>query len=81
MYCAIRPILLALMILILPGQISAAKSHIAELKAVSGQVWLIVPPSKTEVLSSLGYPSLLTFQATILKRSYHVGDGYIDDLL
>ncbi len=55
MYCAIRPILLALVILSLPGQISAAKTHIAELKAVSGQVWLIVPPSKTEIPAKVPY--------------------------
>ena len=49
MSSAIRLILLALVVSTLPGQASAADKSIAQLKAVSGQVWLIVPPSKQEV--------------------------------
>ena len=49
MFSAIRLILLALVVSTLPGQASAADKSIAKLKAVSGQVWLIVPPSKQEV--------------------------------
>jgi hypothetical protein len=44
----LTPLLIALLFII-PGQASAAELKIAELKAVSGQVWLIVPPLKEEI--------------------------------
>jgi len=49
MPCAIRILTLIWLIAMVPGPVSAANTQIAELKAVSGQVWLIVPPNKEEV--------------------------------
>ena len=57
MSSALRPVLFVLLLL-LPGQSLAAESHIAELKAVGGQVWLIIPPSKTEVAATAPQPLL-----------------------
>ena len=49
MRCQTRTSLLIALLFIIPGQASAAEAAIAELKAVSGQVWLIVPPQKKEI--------------------------------
>ena len=49
MRCHIRTSLIIGLLLIIPGQAFSANSKIAELKAVSGEVWLIVPPQKEEI--------------------------------
>lgn len=49
MRCHIRISLIAALLFLIPGQASASDSAIAELKAVSGQVWLITPAQKDEV--------------------------------